>query len=504
MNIVDPILFQCRWQPFDLALCAPGTMFGPVTYGRLERIIYSVGRKATEHGLERGKVAALFIKDPILHVAFILGLAKIGVVTVSGRDLSLPKQLHLDAIFADSPYQLGDARFVTVVDKSWAESEGPSPVDSKPTPAGEDDPCRMILTSGTTGFPKAAIRTTRHVMRHVQDIRTVYSSRFPTCSRIFLSVGFATGLNFTFLIHALSSGGAVFLPSPNPIDTIEALASYRVQAMLAAPYSLAQVSELCEKVPAFRGGLDVVISTGSMVSKALSERVRGLISTNFVCSYGSTEAGIAATGLSSELVKVNGAVGFVAPGVTVDIVDDAGNKLPPGKEGRVRIRSEGMVDGYIGDSDEMRRKFREEGFFPGDIGTITARGMLVISGRENAVFNLGGDKVHPEQIEAAMTSYAKLRDAAAFMMSGPIGDRRIGAALVWHGEADVSGLKEHLKRQLPGIFVPTLLVPIDAIPRNSSGKIDRAKLLEIVTQRSKELLRSGQTGGLPATEVARH
>jgi acyl-coenzyme A synthetase/AMP-(fatty) acid ligase len=483
MNIVDPILFQARWQPFELALCAPGSIFGSVTYGQLARMILSVERKAAEHGLASGKVAALFIKDPILHVVFVLALARIGVVTVSARELTLPKSLHVDAIFADLPYQLGDSRSLTVIDKSWAMIEGPLLMDHGPINASEDAPCRMILTSGTTGHPKVAVRTTRHVLRRVQEIQAVYGNRFPDCSRIFMTVGLSTGVAHTFVVHTLSRGGTLFMPGPSAAETLERLSAYRIQALLAPPNSLAEMAGLCEKTQAFRGGLDVVISTGSMVTKALSERVRALLSTNFVCSYGSTEAGVAASGPASEMSAIEGAVGYIAPGVAVDIIGDSGERLPAGKEGRVCIRRAGMVDGYLGDSDEARRQFREGGFFPGDVGMVTPSGVLVISGREHAVINFGGDKVHPERVEAALTSFPKVRDAAAFVATDTHGVQRVAAALAWHGEPDVPGLREHLERLLPSRFLPTLFVAVDAIPRNTSGKVDRAKLRNFAAKR---------------------
>src|SRR5437870_1402130 len=134
MNVVDPILHQSRWQPLALALCAPGTAFGAVTYGRLAEMIHNVGRHAVEHRLARGSLLALLIKDPILHAIFILGLTKLGIVTASAREPLLPEKLHVDAVLADKPYQLPGGQHVTIVDKSWATSSGapPAPVASEP------------------------------------------------------------------------------------------------------------------------------------------------------------------------------------------------------------------------------------------------------------------------------------------------------------------------------------------------------------------------------------
>jgi hypothetical protein len=56
----------------------------------------------------------------------------------------------------------------------------------------------------------------------------------------------------------------------------------------------------------------------------------------------------------------------------------------------------------------------------------------------------------------------------------------------WRGEADVTGLQEHLRRRLPPTFIPVMFVAVDAIPRNASGKINRQRLKEIAAQALNE------------------
>ena len=74
-----------------------------VRYGRLEQFIYNVAHNARAQGLEPGSVVALLIDEPILHAAFILGLAYLGVETVSLRSAEVPNELHVDAVIADKP-----------------------------------------------------------------------------------------------------------------------------------------------------------------------------------------------------------------------------------------------------------------------------------------------------------------------------------------------------------------------------------------------------------------
>jgi acyl-coenzyme A synthetase/AMP-(fatty) acid ligase len=190
-----------------------------------------------------------------------------------------------------------------------------------------------------------------------------------------------------------------------------------------------------------------------------------------------------ATAQASVIADVPGGVGYVVPGVHVDIVDAAGKALPAGEQGRVRVRSIYGCDSYFPLEGQSPR-FREQGFYPGDLGLLTNNGMLVIGGRENAVINLGGEKVSPERVEAAINSYKGVRDAAAFLASTPVGARFLGSAIVWREQSDEAGLREHLQRELPPYLMPQVFLAVDAVPRNAAGKIDRGRLTQVVTARA--------------------
>jgi long-subunit acyl-CoA synthetase (AMP-forming) len=125
-----------------------------------------------------------------------------------------------------------------------------------------------------------------------------------------------------------------------------------------------------------------VCSTGGVVSRSLSDHIRARMTPNFVCSYDVTEIGTVATAPAAMIADRPGAVGYVAPGVTVEVVDRNGCALAPGKDGSVRIRSRHAAIGYIGDAKASKSAFRDGWFYPGDIGFLTEDSLLVIVGRE--------------------------------------------------------------------------------------------------------------------------
>src|SRR5215470_12400066 len=100
MNIVDPVLFQCRYHPPAAAICTPGSGQNLISYARLERLINNASRMAVSSGLSRGNTVAILIDDAILNAAVALGLTRVGVVTLEGRR-ALPSELTIDAVVTD-------------------------------------------------------------------------------------------------------------------------------------------------------------------------------------------------------------------------------------------------------------------------------------------------------------------------------------------------------------------------------------------------------------------
>ena len=127
MNIVDPILFQCRYNPAAPAICAPGTELDLVSYGRLEQFIHNIGRRALSSGLMPGQVVAIFVRDKIFHAAIVLGLTRLGIVTLSGRSEPLPLGLRVDAAIADQGYPfLGGLKSSRPIGTGWRATSGSS------------------------------------------------------------------------------------------------------------------------------------------------------------------------------------------------------------------------------------------------------------------------------------------------------------------------------------------------------------------------------------------
>jgi acyl-CoA synthetase (AMP-forming)/AMP-acid ligase II len=478
MNIIEPILFQMKCQPEAPALCAHGSDI--VSYARLATRMNIVARRAMSIGLKPGDVVALSITDQLLHSIVILGLTQIGIIPISVAMQRPPPGLKIAAVISNTNYPFAPQARHLPLDFTWVAGDG-TPVEAVPgEKTRSDQTCRIILTSGTTGTAKAVALSHRLAMARNERFQFLLGNRHPACSRVYLNIGVATSLGYYFLIYILSRGGTLFLRGEDIEETLRSFGIFRMQALVGSVSNLTYLVDLCERDPSLAFHVDTIFCGGSVISRAMLERVRPRLCSHLFCRYSATETGTTATAPAEQIVHIPGAVGYVAPGVSVQIVDDSGRCRPAGQEGIVRIASEVAVDGYFDDPETSSEFFRDGWFYPGDIGSLTPDNLLIISGRSSSVLNVGGGKISAEKIEVALMSFKGVSEAAVFMVSSPRGAEEVWAAIVCSEKVDGERLREHCRPRMPAVFVPARIVTLDALPINATGKVDRPRLKQIV------------------------
>src|SRR5262245_5221618 len=476
MNIVEPILFQAKNDPPAPAMCAPGTALGIVSYARLARFIHSVGHRAVRLGVAPGQVVAIHVKDHIFHAALALGFMHIGAVTVS-VGTTLPPGFRTDVIVTDTPEAFGNGRNakVVAVELSWMSSKG-VPVDERHVYRGNgNDVCRIALTSGSTGEAKAVGFTHNNQLARLARYNHVFGSCFPQYSRFFSGYGLGSSGGFRHLLYVLSRGGTMFFPGASPMDTLQTFELYKVQGLIASPGGLSGFLMFYDTNRDFPCRFDIILSAGSPLPDSLSQRVRARMCPDLIFYYATTETSTVASAPAHAL-GVAGAVGYVTPDVSVQIVDDNGAVLLAGQERSIRVRTPVNVRGYLDEAGQGSTAFRDGYFDTGDIGYLTEEDMLVISGRKKEILDLGGDKVSPRTIEDALTGFYGIRDAAAFSMPNEFGVDEVWALIVPIGKLNEEALQKHCRGALAQTQVPARFISVSEIPRNANGKVDRVHL----------------------------
>jgi acyl-CoA synthetase (AMP-forming)/AMP-acid ligase II len=479
MNIVEPILFQARYRPEAVALCAPGN--DVVSYAQLVLQMNAIAGRAIALGLRPASVVALSIEEPLLHAAVILGLAQVGIVTVSVARHKPPPGLKVDAVISSGrPYPYApEARHLTL-DFSWMTIGGAAVATSPAGSYASKEICRIALTAGTTGDPKAVALTHEMVMARNARFDHAMGSRLATCLRVYMNMGLAAALGYQFLIHILSRGGTLFFRGESLENTLRSFEIFRIDAMLATPTTLAQLLMLCDRA-AIEVHVDTILSGGSLLPRSLVERVRPRLCQHLITGYGATETAISATAPADRIAHIAGAAGYVTPGIRLEIVDEADRPLPAGAEGIVRVASEFAVDRYIDDPIESAKVFRDGWFYPGDLGSLTPDNLLIISGRQNDVLNAGGGKLSAEKVEAVLLACKGVSEAAVFMATNKLGVEEVWAAIVCSEKIDAEAMRALCRSSMPTVFVPVHIVTVEALPLSAVGKVDRRLLKDRLT-----------------------
>jgi acyl-CoA synthetase (AMP-forming)/AMP-acid ligase II len=483
MNIVEPILFQCKLNPLTTAICVPGSPMGPVTYGALGGFIHNAARSALKADIAPGNLVATFITDDILHTAVILGLMHAGITTLSLRDARMPAGIDADLVLTDLaqiPPRLSGNASVVKINQSWLQGDGAKvPIACR---GGGQDICRVILTSGSTGVPKGLAFSHGNLAARIAHYQYSKGPRFAHCSRFFCDLGIATSPGFRYAIVLLSRGGTIFFLGPDPADILQTIDLYKIEGMATSPYGLGEFLKFFEADDAFETTFDHIICQGAMLSRQLSQRARARMCQNLYSSYGSTETTTVAFGPASILENIPGAVGYVQPGVMVEAVDGSGQVLPPLRDGALRILSGHMVQGYLGDPETTKAVFRDGYFYSGDVGHVTPEGILVITGREKTALNIGGDTVSPELVEEVAGSFPGVQEAAAFAAENELGIAEIILLIVQASPVDEMALRRHCAQRLAPSCVPARVLRVEALPRGGQGKLERQRLPDIAAR----------------------
>jgi acyl-CoA synthetase (AMP-forming)/AMP-acid ligase II len=482
MNIVEPIFAQCKNKPAELALSAPGTDFNLVSYGRLERCVNNICRRILSLGITAGNRVAVFIDDPIFHAMLLIALMKVGVVTISGRRKNFSWSFGIDAVIAEQPYEFPAGRTI-LAERNWID--GSDQPFQQIHGSGPDDLCRIFLTYGVSGEEKAIAVTSRMMAARIEHQKWFFGPQAPFCDRTYLDLALTTSLGFQVLLATLWRGGALVMPGDFE-KTIEALPFYKVQNMVSSASGLLNFVEAIEQRPGYRCHLEAVFCGGA-ISESFAEKIRERICCNLTVGHVSTDATMVASMPAQHASKSVGSVGYVLPGVMVEIVDDDGCPLLAGQAGKVRIRAEYGASGFLDDPLETQRLYKDGWRQSGEIGRVTDDNMLVISRWPVALLQLGDEVLNPALIEETLLMHINVVECCVLAVANEAGIGELCALIVPRSYLDFESLRQFCEARLPALLVPTRFIAVADLPKDANGRIDRTAIPKLVKTQSRKV-----------------
>ena len=197
-------------------------------------------------------------------------------------------------------------------------------------------------------------------------------------------------------------------------------------------------------------------------------------------SYGMTETGML-TSNPYDGERRAGSVGLPLPGVELRIAEfESGRELAQGEVGIVEVRGANIFRGYWRNPEKTASEFRPDGYFiTGDMGLIEPDGYVQLVGREKDLIITGGLNVYPAEVEAVLDDRADIAEAAVIGVPHADFGEAVVAVVRPAGDAfDKDAVRAALRAQLAAFKVPKDILTVDALPRNTMGKIQKKLLRE--------------------------
>jgi acyl-[acyl-carrier-protein]-phospholipid O-acyltransferase / long-chain-fatty-acid--[acyl-carrier-protein] ligase len=198
-------------------------------------------------------------------------------------------------------------------------------------------------------------------------------------------------------------------------------------------------------------------------------------------AYGATETSPAISGNSPEHNKP-GSVGLPFPDTKIRIVHhDTGEELPPHQDGKILVKSDSVMKGYLNDSKETSRQIKDGWYDTGDMGHLDEDGYLWHVGRLKRFVKIGGEMISLVNVETALNDF--LPEGEECCVVG-VPDKLKGAKIVAVITApiDIDATLSNLADILPSIAIPKKFLIKDELPKMGNGKIDFRKITQMAEQ----------------------
>ena len=341
-----------------------------------------------------------------------------------------------------------------------------------------DDACLMIYSSGTTGFPKGVVHTHANASSSLQALARCWHFTPDDVVLNVLPLFHIHGLAFATHATWLAGGSVHVEDAFDPRRTLAAIE--RSTVFMAVPTIYYRLLE----EPAFRHAAkswsDVRLFTcgSAPIRPEVLPELQGILGHPVVNRYGMTEAYVISS-LPLEGPWPGGSVGRPLDGIELRIVGEDGSPVGSDRVGTVVVRGPNLFRRYWRNPDATETAMATGWFDTGDLGTLDASGFLTLVGRKNDLVITSGFNVYPQVVERVINECPGVRECAVVGLPDTQRGERVAAAIVRSDpELDETRLQSWWGERLVSYQQPKTVVFVDALPRNSMGKILRRELRE--------------------------
>jgi fatty-acyl-CoA synthase len=476
---------------------------GALTYKELDEAAHAVANGLLAKGVRGGDGVAILARNHRWFLIANYGAARVGArIILLNSEFSGPQIKEVSeregakVIIYDDEYTkavskaeppLGKLRALGVnpdadepsgsTDETLAELIARS--GKEPAPKASKHPSIIILTSGTTGTPKGANRSTPSslapiggILSHV-PFKAAEVTSLP--SPMFHALGYLHATLAIFLGSTL-----VLRRRFKPALVLEDIEKNKATAMVVVPVMLSRILDAIEQMERKPdlSSLRIVFVSGSQLGADLASRGLKDLGPVIYNMYGSTEIAFATIAGPHDLEKNSSTVGPVVKGVKIKIIDDNGKELPQGEVGRIFVGNAFPFQGYTGGGG---KQIIDGLLSSGDVGYFDEDGLLYVSGRDDEMIVSGGENVFPAEVEDLISGHPDVLEATAIGVEDKEWGARLRAFVVKKRDAavDEDAIKVYVREHLARYKVPREVIFLEELPRNPTGKVLKRELRDM-------------------------
>lgn len=483
------------------------------TYAAVNRLANRLAHRLLGLGVKPGDRVALWSENGKEYVFGFYGILKAGGVAVP-----LNTELKPDGLV--STLRVLEAKAVLVSRKfersaRSADLLSPGPALLVLTPSGVLDPgpdtsaegrglgvsdlpdrnpdlptdplsCAMIIfTSGSEGKPKGVMLSHTNAVANTRAIVEYLALTAADVQMVVLPFFYVMGKSL--LNSHFSVGGTIVINNQfaYTASVLKQMAEEKVTGFSGVPSTYAQLlfksplAEYRDRLPALR----YCSQAGGHMARSIKLALLDLLppQTRLIIMYGATEASARLTYLPPEFLRAKiDSIGRAIPGVTLDVLSSDGQILGPHQSGELVARGDNIMLGYFRDEEATRKAIDRHGYHTGDIGYKDQDGFFYVTGRKDDQVKIDGHRINLQEIEDTIIDSGQAMECLVFAIPDARDLTLAGLAVPRGGDpASRDLVLEYCRSKLPKYKVPRHLFLIDAIPKNSNGKPDRAKALQV-------------------------
>lgn len=470
-----------------------------ITYGDLNRRVNQLANGLLSMGVRKGDSVTVLAGNRIEHLEVLFATAKIGALAIPldikwralelGSVLSFfkPRVLILqdecvgEFKKARASYDLNFLKTVVTSDLNYGGLLGGQSVAEPPVKVNEDDPFAVLLTSGTTGFPKGCLASHRTFVFHC--INNAIEKGLGVHDRAILGspIYFNAGRSFTLAI--IYYGGTMFLHERfDPEEILKTIEREKITYMGAVPTMCERMLQVPNVEHYDTSSLRCLAITGGKVHEPILQALRKYITPNIYRTYASTDSGQMAISKPGDIETKPLAAGRPVWCVELRVVDDNNNPVAVNEVGEIVCQSPLATQGYYMNPEATNAAFRDEWFYTGDLGYFDEEGYLFVVGRKKDMVKSGGISVYPLEIEGVLYKHPEVVEAAVIGVPDPQWGEAVKAVVTLKEGSRTTGedLIGFSKEWLAPYKVPKSVDIVCSLPHTETGKVAKEKLKEAI------------------------